>query len=556
MNRLEIKEGIALVCDRQGAVHEIVRDDFGLTRGVQAGSAATFASLLDALSRDKAAAFFEHILREGAAFNWEINVALAGVIEPLFFAGGLAGQSILLMGSKSPRETLEFYNEFLALTQSQIVTMRAMLDPALGGGVAPVCTGAFVEDFTRLNNELVNVQRELHKKNAELQRANEQKNLFLGMAAHDLRNPLGVILSYSEFLSDELAAKVDAEALDILGTMAASSRFMLDLVEQLLDISQIESGMLKLDREPTDLNQLLHKTVQLNQVLARVKQVELVVDQEDSCPSALLDRVKIIQVLNNLLTNAVKYSPTGSRVTIRLGVQGQDILLAVTDQGQGVPDDMREQIFLPFFKAGAGRQGSAVDQGEMGKSAGLGLVIVRRIVEGHGGKIWVESASSGGSTFFVRLPLVPPTSECEPVAAAAPQVQAPESGEEKTGLRVLLAEDDPFLAKMAVRILAKGGHTVRRAADGQEALELLGRHRFDLVLMDLQMPVMGGLEAARRIRAASRTDQFDPKIPIVALTGEDMRTAAKHANLEVFDRFLTKPVSVEELLRVIQEVLR
>jgi len=107
-----------------------------------------------------------------------------------------------------------------------------------------------------------------------------------------------------------------------------------------------------------------------------------------------------------------------------------------------------------------------------------------------------------------------------------------------------------------VRILAKGGHTVRRAADGQEALELLGRHRFDLVLMDLQMPVMGGLEAARRIRAASRTDQFDPKIPIVALTGEDMRTAAKHANLEVFDRFLTKPVSVEELLRVIQEVLR
>ncbi|HYG62199.1 MAG TPA: HAMP domain-containing sensor histidine kinase, partial [Thermoanaerobaculia bacterium] len=257
------------------------------------------------------------------------------------------------------------------------------------------------EDLSRLNNDLATMQREVAKKNVELARLNDQKNQFLGMAAHDLRNPLEVILTYSEFLLDE-GACLPPEQRELVRTIHGSSAFMLALVNDLLDISKIEAGRLELDLSRVDLGELTARNVALNQVLAAKKGTEIVFRQEGELPRMLLDTAKIEQVLNNLIGNAVKFSPPGSTVEVRLAHEGDGgAVLSIADQGEGLPiheADQMEKLFRPFERTRVRSTG-----GE--KSTGLGLAIVKRIVTGHQGEIRVESEAGKGTTFHVLLPV-------------------------------------------------------------------------------------------------------------------------------------------------------
>jgi signal transduction histidine kinase len=257
------------------------------------------------------------------------------------------------------------------------------------------------EDLSRLNNDLATAQRELTKKNLELARLNDQKNQFVGMAAHDLRNPLEVILTYSEFLLDE-GACLPPEHLELVRTIHGSSAFMLALVNDLLDISKIEAGRLELDLLRVDLGELTARNVALNQVLAAKKGTEIVFRQEGEISRILVDAAKIEQVLNNLIGNAVKFSPPGSTVEVRLAPDGDEwVVLSVTDQGEGIPlheVDQMEKLFSPFERTRVRSTG-----GE--KSTGLGLAIVKSIVAGHQGEIRVESEPGQGTTFHVLLPV-------------------------------------------------------------------------------------------------------------------------------------------------------
>jgi len=255
------------------------------------------------------------------------------------------------------------------------------------------------EELTRLNNELAGAQRELAKKNAELARLNEQKNRFLGLAAHDLRNPLEVINVYSRFLLDEAAERLEEEQLDFVRTIMRSSKFMLALVNDLLDVSKIEAGRLELDLDEVDLPQLVARGVELNRRLAERKEINILFESPEDLPRMRLDASKIEQVLNNLVGNAVKFSPRGSAVEVGLEREGGGgaVRLYVRDEGPGVPAGELEGLFEPFTRGSA--RGS---EGE--KSAGLGLAIVKRIVEGHGGRITVESEPGAGATFAVSLP--------------------------------------------------------------------------------------------------------------------------------------------------------
>lgn len=254
------------------------------------------------------------------------------------------------------------------------------------------------DDISALNNQLVAMQRELAKKNAELERLNALKNHFLGMAAHDLRNPLNVIYSYAEFLYSRAGDGLGEEEKTFLEAILESSQFMAELINDLLDVAKIESGRLQLDWQAVDLAQLVERNVRLNRLLASKKEIELELDVEpEASPTVVADAGKVEQVLNNLISNAVKYSPSGSRVIVRLQGQEEGVLLAVEDEGIGIAPDEMDKLFRPFVTPAA--RGTA---GE--KSTGLGLVIVRRIVEGHGGDIWVESEKGVGTTFYVRLP--------------------------------------------------------------------------------------------------------------------------------------------------------
>lgn len=253
------------------------------------------------------------------------------------------------------------------------------------------------DELSLLNSELATSQRDLARSNVELERLNRQKNELLGIAAHDLRNPLQVILIYSQFLLDEAAGSLEPEHLEFVRTIRRSSEFMLRLVEDLLDLARIESGTLELDLAPVDLGELVERNVALNRVLAEPKGTRIELRRESGAETMVLDAAKVEQVLNNLIGNAVKYSPPGSTVEVRLAEAADGAAIVVRDQGDGVAAEEMEQLFEPF-RTGPSR----ATAGE--KSAGLGLAIVKRIVEGHRGSIRVEPADGGGSVFHVFLP--------------------------------------------------------------------------------------------------------------------------------------------------------
>lgn len=256
------------------------------------------------------------------------------------------------------------------------------------------------DELSLLNNELATSQRELARSNADLERLNRQKNELLGIAAHDLRNPLQVILIYSQFLIEEAAGSLDPKHLEFMRAIRRSSEFMLRLVDDLLDMARIEAGTLELNLAPVDLGRLVERNVALNRVLAEPKgtRIELYgANGDGTAGDMVLDPAKIEQVLNNLIGNAVKYSPPGSTVEVRLAAADDGASIAVRDQGEGIAAEEMDRLFEPF------RTGQARATSGEG-SAGLGLAIVKRIVEGHRGEIRVEPADGGGSVFQVFLP--------------------------------------------------------------------------------------------------------------------------------------------------------
>ncbi|MDX1639511.1 MAG: HAMP domain-containing sensor histidine kinase, partial [Balneolaceae bacterium] len=257
------------------------------------------------------------------------------------------------------------------------------------------------EEMSRLNNDLANAQRKLAKKTAELERSNEMKNKMLGMAAHDLRSPLSVIQGFSSILledHDETNCFSD-DQVELLQEINNSSKFMVRIIEDLLDISAIESGSVNLNLEQCDLAELIRRTVSLNRMEAGKKNITLSTDLPDDEIMIELDPHKFEQVLNNLITNAIKYSH--SETTTAVGINDRKkpgiLTIYVRDEGQGIPEEEQEKLFQPFSKISVQATGSE-------KSTGLGLAITKRIVEAHNGEIYVESEPGVGSTFFVDMP--------------------------------------------------------------------------------------------------------------------------------------------------------
>lgn len=246
-------------------------------------------------------------------------------------------------------------------------------------------------------NEANNLSRELQKKNVQLTRLNGLKNQFMGMAAHDLRNPLAIILAYSEFLFEDTKNVLSDKSASLILKIKNSSKFMLNLLNDLLDVSKIESGNLGLRLELTDIQPLVQDYIDLNQVVASKKKIELRYHRNDNLPQVNIDPPRIEQVFNNLLSNAVKYSFCDTVVNIDIVQRDTHLVVAVRDQGQGIPPEELQRIFQPFQTVAV--QGTA---GE--KSTGLGLMIAQKIVTAHGGEIWVESTLGKGTSFFFSLP--------------------------------------------------------------------------------------------------------------------------------------------------------
>ncbi|MDG4551271.1 MAG: ATP-binding protein [Candidatus Contendobacter sp.] len=394
-------QGIALICDLQGRVCEIIRDNLDLGPRLRPGT--PIVELADIGNQEKARHFLEVIHATGAALGWEINVLLEGGLVPLHWGGGVHEERLVVVIARTRTALAGLTEELMRINNEQTNAFRSLakeiarLVQSQGERDARL-----LEELTQLNNDLAALQREMAKKNAELERLNQLKNQFLGIAAHDLRSPLGVIQIYSQFLETELGPAVSEEHSRFIVTIRQTSESLLRLVDNLLDVSQIEAGKLELNRQPLDLRALVERNLAFNRVLAGKTQRQLVLVTPESTPLLLdADGPKLEQVLNNLIGNALKFSPPGTRVEVSLAREGDRAVVSVRDRGPGIPAEEVGKLFRFFQKTSVRGIG-----GERG--SGLGLAIARKIVEGHGGAIQVETEPGRGSVFSFALPVTTP----------------------------------------------------------------------------------------------------------------------------------------------------
>ncbi len=389
-------KGMALFCDEQGAITDVLLDNLPLDTRPAVGVA--LETLFDTGSRRKAGFLIEEIRTQHAAFGWELNAPLQGDLRTLHVGGGRNGGNLLILASVSASDVGKLYEQLMRINNEQANAFRMVMKDHVGAlGVGAARDAQLYDEITRLNGELATQQRELAKKNIELQSIIEQRDQLLGMAAHDLRNPLGAILSFSQFLVDELGSVASDEHREFLATIQSQSHFMLNMVNELLDISKIEAGKLELHLIRLDMPSIVERNVGMNRPLARKKDIDLAFDQEPSLPECEIDPARIDQVVTNLISNAVKYSHRGSRVDVHVGTATSGVAVSVRDCGVGIPADKLDHLFRPF-----GRVASEGTAGET--STGLGLAIARKIVEAHGGRIEVDSTIGEGSCFTVFLP--------------------------------------------------------------------------------------------------------------------------------------------------------
>jgi signal transduction histidine kinase len=253
--------------------------------------------------------------------------------------------------------------------------------------------GGLLDDFSKINNELAALERTLAQKNAALQRVHEQMTRFLGMAAHDLRNPLGVIRNFAELLLEDTTDPDQAHGLE---SIRHSASFMQNLVDDLLDSAQLESGRIELTLLPVALGAFVGALLGRMRPFAEAKRIRLVQAPSPTLDLALADAMRLEQVLVNLLTNAFKFSLPDTQVTISWAEAPGAVAIIVTDQGPGIPARELAQLFEPFVVTSVRASG-----GE--KSTGLGLWIARRIMEAQGGRIDVSSEVGRGTAFTIWL---------------------------------------------------------------------------------------------------------------------------------------------------------
>lgn len=302
------------------------------------------------------------------------------------------------LAQKGSKECLININTASRLPQSYYFTFRQVSDHILAFGRLDVQELDNMRvDILALNNELNNLTRELHKKNAQLKRLNEEKNRFLGMAAHDLRKPIGVILSYTDFLIEDVQSELDEEQNGFLNTINTTCTFMKHLVDDFLDVSAIEAGKFDLDLQPTDLDLFLSNCLRFNTIQANKKGIDLKVYSDHPLPRITMDAPKIQQAITNLVSNAIEHSQPDASVEISLRNKDIDIIFSVCDSGPGIAPEEIGRLFKPF-----GRTNTKKSAGE--KSTGLGLLITRKIIESHGGKIWIDSNVGKGTTIYFKIP--------------------------------------------------------------------------------------------------------------------------------------------------------
>ncbi len=393
----------------------------------------------------------------------------------------------------------------------------------------------------RISSELIETREELIRARDEAERANRVKDDFLASMSHELRTPLTSIIGNSEFLMEEGACRncASAETLETLQSIATAGRIQLALIDDILDMSKIESGKFTIEERPFNLSVLLKDLRSMFETQAQDIGVSFRIEQLNREEFLLQgDGQRIGQVLINLIGNALKFTEKGS-VSLTTRTESGQIFFTVKDSGIGMAPEMMERLFSRFEQA----DGSITRR--FGGS-GLGLYISMNLAQMMGGTIEVSSEAGVGSTFELVLPY-----RCSHLTDRRQEDEnKPRSviGKRLKG-EILVAEDTLLIQQLVRRTLEKMGLIVSVAGNGKEAIEQVKKHRFDAILMDMQMPEMDGIEATRLLRERGVT------IPIIALTANVMEKHRSQFIEAGCDEFIGKPIDNSELHRVLDQYL-
>ncbi len=414
-----------------------------------------------------------------------------------------------------------------------------------------------VEERTaRLTSEIAHremVQSDLERARDAAEAANRAKSAFLANMSHEIRTPLNAILGFTELLLRG-AASDQAERDDYLQTIHTSGKHLLSLISDILDLSKIEAGRLVLERVACSPHAILAESVSVMRARAQEKGLTLEYQWRGPMPESVeSDPARLRQLLLNLIGNAIKFTRQGGvRILAGLTLRGNRYLLVidVIDTGIGIAPEKLKTIFDPFVQAD-----TSVTR-EFG-GTGLGLAISRRIAEALGGEVRVESEPGKGSMFTIAVdcgPLDNVRFLDAPVADALdgrppPTADSPEAAD-LSSLSVLLVEDGETNRKLISLMLRRAGAKVTTAENGQVGVQLAARERFDVILMDMQMPVMDGYTAARRLR------EMQVRVPIIALTAHAMKGDEEKCREAGCSGYLTKPAQAETLLSTVAAAVR
>jgi PAS domain S-box-containing protein len=401
-----------------------------------------------------------------------------------------------------------------------------------------VCTD--ITDQKHTENELMHA-----KEKAEA--ANKAKSQFLANMSHELRTPINAMLGFSKILQEKHVGPLNTNQYEYVGNIIESSKRLLALVDDILDLSRVEAGKIEITKAVFDIDKLMKRiATTYSSIIAKRGLTFQIHLTPNPSKYFISDEYRIEQILKNLISNAIKFTDQG-KVEVFVDMKSDlELLFEVRDTGIGIPKDKQKSLFEKFFQADS-------SYAKKFSGAGLGLAISKELVELLGGTIGLESNVGKGSTFFFTLAVDIPDAHSidlyEKKTASTNQKRL-----SKRKINVLLAEDDPLNSKSMIYFLNNAGHVVTHAVNGNEVLSFLEKGSFDIILMDIQMPELDGVETTRMIRH-SDPEKINAQIPVIALTAYAMRgDKEKFINAGMND-YATKPVEMDVLLEKINQLV-